>query len=251
VKVSLPRKRVILAFHRWLGVFSAVFLFSLALTGLALNHSQFLGLDKIMIGNGFVLGQYGMASGSDIHSYRIHESDTVSHLDGQLFLNGEALSGGGEPVGIHSGGGFSVIATSSELVFLTREGVFMERIGFSQLPFGRVEFIGVGDSGDPVLVTDSGQWLPNGDWIEFEPYQGAFTVIPMESASLDESIRQAILGDYQGNGISLYRVLLDLHSGRLFGWGGRTLMDLTAVAILLLLSSGVAGWLRKSAWGRH
>lgn len=251
MKFSLPRKRVILAFHRWLGVFSALFLFLLALTGLALNHAERLGLDDVTISSPIILSRYGMSSGGEIRSWRIHDSATVSHLGGQLFYEGEQLSSGGPPVGIYSMDPVSVIATAEGLVLLTSRGELIEKIEIGELPFGEITLTGKDPDGNLVIVTNDGQWKPDEDWLEYHPYQGGFSVDPQQPVDTDKELRKRILQQYQGEGLSLYRVLLDLHSGRLFGWGGRTLMDLTAVAILLLLSSGIAGWLRKSAWGRR
>jgi uncharacterized iron-regulated membrane protein len=88
--------------------------------------------------------------------------------------------------------------------------------------------------------------LPDADWINFQEYSGAYQVEPLAAIALPTEELDALLTAFQGAGVPLYRVLLDLHSGRLFGWGGRTLMDLSALAILLLISSGISGWLRKS-----
>jgi hypothetical protein len=241
----------LLALHRWLGVISAVFLVSLSLTGLALNHTERLGLNNIRIQNGLILSRYGMASSADILSFRIHGFATLSHLDGELFYNSQPLVSGGAPVGLYEGGEFSVVATIDALIFLSRDGQLIERVETLQLPFDLIQFIASGPAGESLLVTDAGQWEADPDWIDFEPYSGGFSVEPLTLVKLDEAVRDAILEQHQGNGLTLYRVLLDLHSGRLLGWGGRTVMDLTAVALLLLVSSGIGGWLRKSAWGRH
>jgi hypothetical protein len=250
VRLRLPRKRTLLAFHRWLGFISVIFLFVLALTGLALNHSERLGLHSVTVRSSMLLGRYGMASGADITSYRIHETDTISHLDGRLYYNGAHLVDGGPPVGIYQGGqDFSVVVLPEQLVYLTGEGEFIERIEASQLPWERVLFLARDAAGDPVLAGADKRWKADAEWLEFIPHAGAFEVSPLEPDVADGAVEAAILAAHQGEGLSLYRILLDLHSGRLFGWGGRTVMDLTAVAILLLVSSGIAGWLRKSRWG--
>jgi hypothetical protein len=251
VKLHLPRKRTILAFHRWLGVFSAMFLFLLAMTGLALNHTERLGLNKVTINNGLILARYGMASASEMAGYRIHDTTTLVHFQGRLYHEAAFLAEADFPVGLHEGEGFSIIAVADALIYLTPEGELIEQVGILSLPFGRIDFMGTAADGQAVLVTDEGPLRPDADWLEFSSHEGAFTVVPLQAAEVGDDLRKTILAGHQGSGPTLYRVLLDLHSGRLFGWGGRTLMDLTAVAILLLLSSGVAGWLRRSTWGRR
>jgi len=246
MSLKLPRKRVILALHRWLGLFATLFLLSLSLTGLALNHTEALKLDRIAIHSRFILGRYGMASGSDIKTFRIHKNNTITHLNGQLFYNGDPLASGHTPIGIIEGNPITVVATDDQLLYLTSEGELVENISSSQLPWSELSATGNSPGGAPVLVAVDGNWSPDADWIEFTPYSGPYSVAPLTAIELDDEATAALLEAFQGGGVSLYRVLLDLHTGRLFGWSGRTTMDLTAVAILLLITSGIGGWLRKS-----
>lgn len=229
-----------------MGFASALFLIVLSITGLALNHTERLGLDSIQIHNSWLLSKYGMAGADHIQSYRIHETDTLSYLDGQLFYNNTLLINAGKPVTILEGNPITVIATSNQLIYLTPGGDMIEKIDHTQLPYTTLNAVGQSIDQSPVLVTDNGNWTPDKDWLEFKPYQESYTVEPFERIQLQQSEINAILQAFQGSGVSLYRVLLDLHSGRLFGWGGRTLMDLSAIAILLLVASGISGKLRKS-----
>ena len=244
--MNLPRKRVIVAWHRWMGLLSALFLVVLSITGLALNHTERLGLNQIQVRNGWILSKYGMEGGNAISGYRIHEENTLAHLDGQLFYNGDSLASSEAPIGIIEGDPITVIASATQLIYLSAEGELIEAVNTSHLPFSIITAIGKSNQAPAVLVTAEGNWSPDANWLEFTAYEGAYSVEPLATTELSPSETDAILDTFQGGGVSLYRVLLDLHAGRLFGWGGRTLMDLTAIAILLLVTSGIGGWLRKS-----
>lgn len=246
MKLKLPRKRTILALHRWLGLGAALFLVSLSLTGLALNHTESLKLDQIQLRNGLILERYGMANGNDIAAYRIHQSHTLAHLDGTLFYDGRSLGSAEQPLGIFEDAQLTAVATPLQLIYLSAAGEVIETLSAAQLPYDQLQAMGHSESGRPVLVADNGRWTPDADWIELQAYSGSYRVDPLLTTELSPEQSAAILEAFQGGGVSLYRVLLDLHSGRLFGWGGRTAMDLSALAILLLVSSGIAGWLRKS-----
>ena len=246
MSLQLPRKRTILAWHRWLGIASALFLLSLSITGLALNHTEFLKLDQVQIKSSILLNRYGMASGKSIDAYRIHQSDTLAHLNGQLFYNNTPLASAGRPLGIIEGDPISVVATETQLIYLTTDGELVESIDSSQLPYTTLNAVGTTIDGRPLLISAEGNWTPDADWLEFDPYQASYNVAPLATIPLDKATTDALLDSFQGSGVSLYRVLLDLHSGRLFGWGGRTLMDLSAIAIIILITSGIGGWLRKS-----
>jgi hypothetical protein len=229
-----------------MGLISALFLVVLSITGLALNHTERLGMDEIQIRNSFILSRYGMAGGSEIAAYRIQESNTLAHLDGQLFYNSEPLTSAEAPLGIVEGTQITVVATALQLIYLTPSGEIIEKLGHSQLPYQELTAVGQTTDQRPVLIAQEGSWTPDADWLEFDSYQASYKVTPLEEIELSPIQTDAILEAFQGGGVSLYRVMLDLHAGRLFGWGGRTLMDLTAVAILLLVTSGIGGWLRKS-----
>ena len=249
MKLGLPRKRTILLIHRWLGILSAIFLLVLALTGLALNHSARLGLNRITIGNPLLLSLYGMAPESPLRSWRIQESDTLSFHEGVYLFNGWELGPSGPLVGILSGGGLAVVVAEDARLYLTPDGELVELLPVIGLPFDRISAAGRDASGNPVLSADNGLWQPDADWLEFSPHEAEFEPVSPGEIGAAPEIRKAVLAAYRGEGLTLYRVLLDLHSGRLFGWGGRTVMDLTALAIILLVSSGIGGWLRKSSWG--
>lgn len=251
MSLQLPRKRTILALHRWLGLASALFLLSLSITGLALNHTEFLKLDQVQIKSSFILDRYGMASGKSIQAYRINESDTLAHLDGQLFYNGTPLANGSQPLGIITGDPISVVATDTQLIYLTTAGELIEIVDSSRLPYSILTAIGTTIDGRPLLISADGNYVPDADWLEFDRYQAAYNVAPLETIPYSEKDSHTLLKSFQGGGMSLYRVLLDLHSGRLFGWGGRTAMDLSAVAIIILITSGIGGWLRKSRRPRN
>lgn len=47
-----------------------------------------------------------------------------------------------------------------------------------------------------------------------------------------------------GRWLSLERILLDVHSGRIFGHYGPWLMDGAALMLLILAATGIIGWLR-------
>ena len=71
-------------------------------------------------------------------------------------------------------------------------------------------------------------------------------VIWAEKSALPETLRASIAQDYQGEGITLERLVLDVHSGRIAGLVGVYVMDAVAIGMLLLVMSGAAlGWLRR------
>jgi hypothetical protein len=239
-------RRKILALHRWLGLLSALFLVVVSITGLALNHTERLGLDKIRIQNAWLLKCYGMQNASNIQAYRIHKTDTLAHLDGQLYYNATNLGMSSSPLALFQAEQLTAIVAAKSLTLITPTGELIEQIKANRLPYASLLAAGKNQVGKVVLAADNGLWLPDANWLQFTAYTGAYIVNPLAKLQLTANQTDKLLALHQGKGPSLYRTLLDLHSGRLFGWGGRTLMDLTAIAVLFLITSGLTSWFRKS-----
>jgi len=244
--LKFPRKRWIIAFHKWVGITSAVFLVILAVTGLALNHTERLALDEISVTNKWILNQYGMEGSTSLQSFQVNEDFSASTIGNEIFLNERWIYTGGPIIGTYDAGFLMAIVSETALLQFTPSGELIETVKTRDLPFDKFLGIGISEKSSPVFITDQGLFTLDSDWIQFTTFQGNFRTLSLVKTKLPDVQQQLILESYQGGSLSLYRVILDLHSGRLFGWGGRTLMDLSAIAMLLLVSSGVAGMLRKS-----
>ena len=88
------------------------------------------------------------------------------------------------------------------------------------------------------LNLDSAQWTRVNEsqsrtWLALQP--------------LPEPLENALLEQYRGSDLNWERVLLDLHSGRLFGVIGNWLMDFVAICILVLAASGLRLWWARPA----
>ena len=93
--------------------------------------------------------------------------------------------------------------------------------------------------------------------IAFDPRSFMFSAMSVEGvawaapALAPPIIQRSLLDQYRGSGLSWERLLLDLHSGRLFGSIGVYIMDLAAIALLLIALSGVWVWVSKPGrWKR-
>ncbi|MCF6197553.1 MAG: hypothetical protein L3J50_12730, partial [Emcibacter sp.] len=54
-----------------------------------------------------------------------------------------------------------------------------------------------------------------------------------------EQITEKVMLDFQGQGISLSRLILDIHSGHILGSWGPYLMDLAAISLIFLGLTGL------------
>lgn len=223
--------------HQRLGITFSVVIVAVVLTGIALNHTGGLRLDERRITNAWVLDWYGMNPEGEPIAF---EADGWAlQWDEQLYWDGQPVEAEtGQLVGAVALLDIRVIATTDALFLLTPTGELIERMDAVDLPPGSVKQIG-NLNGNVMLTSTEGKFLSDPDVGEWDRYQLAADVHWSEAEPVPATEREAALQSYRGQGVSLYRVLLDLHSGRLFGSIGVWVVDAAAVAILFLTLTGV------------
>ena len=185
------------------------FVLFLSLTGITLNHSTDLGLDRKYVTWNWLLDAYGMA---------LPES-----YAGMVTIDPLVVVGDGRRV--------HVLLSSGELV----ESIDL----VSQLP-GRIERVGLAD-GRAILQSGGGLLRSDADLTEFAEWTDgdAAEVSWSRAAAVDTPGLEALEAAWRGSGLTIERVLLDLHSGRLFSLPGRLLLDIVGIGLILLSISGL------------
>lgn len=194
--------------HRWVGLSLIVFILFLATSGIALNHSGGLELDRRYVGWSWLLDAYGM--------------EKPAPYAGMVVL---------APL--------VVVADDYRVHVLLESGELVESIDLAATIPGVIER--VGRSGDRAIV-QSGEKLFRGDEAvtRFEAWDAdASSEIAWSTTVLpDTAGLEALDAAWRGRGVTVERLLLDLHSGRILGRAGPLLMDLIAVFLIVLSLSG-------------
>ena len=231
-----------------LGLAAMVFFLLLAVTGVVLNHSTELGLDNRYVHASWVARWYGISAEAPRHTFRAGVHDLIA-ANGRWALDGR-ISGDKfpEPIGLVELPDMVVVAGSTSLYLYGKDGALIDRLERSALPAVPVQAIGAGAS-QLVLRTASGTFESSNalSW-QRAPRDGIAWSSPAD-LSVDERERYARLLE---PGVSVERILLDLHSGRFGGRYGPLLVDLLAVFLGVLSLSGA--WLffkRKHRRERH
>jgi hypothetical protein len=226
--------------HRWLGVSVVVFVLFLAISGMTLNHASDMGLDRRYVSWSWLLDAYGIQAPQPSASYAAagHRSTLLGE---RLFLDGHDT---GQRVSTLTG--FVVVdplvvATAEQAahIFMTG-GELVEMIDLqSSLP-GPVEQLG--RLGDRAVIRSNGQlFRSDADIAGFELWDaGDPGDIEWSVATPPDAAELAKLdAAWRGRGLPVERVLLDLHSGRVFGMPGVLLMDFFALCMIVLGVSGL------------
>lgn len=235
--------RALHVWHRRAGVIAALVLAVVAVTGFALNHTETLRLDERVVRNRVVLALYGTEAAPAPVAFAV-DGRAVALLGDRLFLDErEVARAAGPLLGAVTHGGGYVVAVPGELLFLTADGALLERLGGAEgVPAG-IRALGVTTDGRLAVRAAHGDYISDLvtlEWTEVARADARWA----QPAPLPEPRRAALAAAYRGEGMSLERVLLDLHSGRIFGRWGVYVVDAAAIAALLLAGTGL--WM----WGR-
>lgn len=230
--------------HRSLGAGAAAFVIFMVLSGLAINHSTGLGLDQHHVSQPFLLRWYGLKGPDQIRSFPVGDN-WVSLAGSQLYFNDRAISSITGGVGAVWGGDILVVAGDEELLLLDPDGNLVERIPWGSIGEAPIKSIGLLKDESVIVRTEHHTWVADAQLLNWQQAGDAPTTPLWSSASpAPEPLQETITHQYRGDGLSLERVLLDFHSGRIFGFIGVIVYDLLALAVGFLAISGLIFWLR-------
>lgn len=223
--------------HRVLGITSTSVVIVTVLTGLALNHGDALDLPHRHPHNALVDKLYRQSAAHLPAGYATSRG-WVTQLGAQVYLDGQVLAEHDAPlVGALVVKNALLIAYSDGLVQYDGTGQVVETYGaLDGLPLPYTQF--GRDTKALVVATASGP-------LHFDIEQGAVSVVAKEAmiewtrpAAQPAALVASLVDAYRGSGVSYERVLLDLHSGRMFGRIGEFVVDAAAMCLLTLALSG-------------
>ncbi len=225
--------------HRFAGLFGLALFAGLALTGILLNHSDRLGLAHRHVQQPWLLQLYGIQLSSIHQGFRASDHWLVE-ADHQWYLDRQALEGGAALIGAVAVQGMILAATPDQLRLFLPDGTLVEQF---EAPMQPLQKIGITPAGQAVVRDTSGDWIADEGLTDWQAYAGnaVWSHLQPLPAELAEDLNE----HHHGLGPTWERVLLDLHSGRLFGAYGWFLSDLAALLILVLVASGLWSFRRK------
>lgn len=236
------RGSALLRWHRRIGLVAAALVVILALSGVALNHTTALGLDRQAVTAPWLLDWLGAESKAEMHGYKVGQHQ-VTVLEDRVFFDGAMIAQRLDGiVGAVETANAIAVAGRTEILLLAENGDLIERIsalptpitGIGVTPDGR---LAVAIAPDLVFTADASllQWQQVRD-----------SRIDWTTTSLiPDAIGKQVLQAYGGADVSMERIILEVHSGRIFGSYGPWLMDGAAILLLLLAVTGMIGWSRS------
>lgn len=220
--------------HRRSGVAAALIIVLVTLTGIALNHTGLLKLDRNYPQAGWLLWPYDSAL---VAPEGLLLDGQWWWADGQqLHRNREALYPCHQLLGGASTGTEHLLQCDGQWLWLDASGQLLDSLDPGL--FGLTMSARLAASPEGFQIYSANQWQQ----LDLDMYQ----LVAMDDAQTPASLELAALPDElspaRNQTISWQRVVLDMHSGRWFGPLGPWIVDLAALALLFLACSGFWIW---------
>lgn len=232
--------RFIRRWHARLGLTAALFFIVLVVTGVALNHTERLGLAHSQVRSEALNNWYGLPPPRILAVYP--DAGFVATPEAWLYQGRRLAEGGGAVIGAVALPDMLAVATAQSLYLYTRSGERVDTLRGVALP--QLPLAVLGRSGNAiVLKTAGGMFISeNGlGWrsIPHENVNWSHGRAP-DAQQIEQISRQFTPT------LPLERIMLDLHSGRLLGAYGPYFMDIAALFLLILSLSGI--WIQWRSW---
>lgn len=227
--------------HARCGVLVSIFFLTLAVTGVALNHTEALNLARTQVSASWLMRWYGIKAEPAPQGYLFEQGYFAGNAQ-HWIMDGKPLPVVPEPaIGAVEAGGVRYLATASALYLYQPDGTLIEKLTAAALPDAPIGRIGAAQ-GSVLIDTPHGIYASE-DGLDWRP-AGAQAAVWSFPQALPVRV-QARVAHLFSPSLPLERVLLDLHSGRIFGRYGPLLMDLAALMLMVLSLSGVWIYLRS------
>lgn len=238
--------RIIRRWHAKIGVTAMLYLLFLVFSGWALNHGEGLKLDKQEVTTPWLMRWYGIKAVAPSQGYALGNSHFA--WNGEKWALGSRLlsAPGGQPTGAVNSEGISYIATSHTLYLFQEDGQLLDKLESQSLPDSPI--MALGKAGNGIVLKSPSATFVTTDGVSWN--RGTATGVTWSSPLIlpDEARKQ--LAETLAQGLSLQRILLDIHSGRIFGRYGPYVVDLLGLALLTLGMSGLWIYWRSVRQGR-
>jgi len=241
MKNKLKILKKILRLHIYVGLGISLLLIHLSITGIFLNHTDDLELNKTYISSKWILNLYGLNVPRPSKIFTIQQ-DNFSQFDTEVFLNNKPIFlFDSELIGVIKNRENFIIAAQDELFIVNQSGALIDKqkiLSFTIKSIGKYK--------EKIVIKDeqlnkwvgksiSAKWAPiikdNINWSK------PGTMTPLNKKEIKQY--------FVGNGISLEQIILDFHSGAIFKKEGKIFFDLVSLLLIFLSVSGIWLWLIK------
>ncbi|MEA3505421.1 MAG: PepSY domain-containing protein [Bacteroidota bacterium] len=219
-------------YHKWLGILSTLFIILFSLSGIVLNHREFfsnIDVDRNILAEDYQYNNWKNASVKGTE--KINNDSILIYGNIGIWLTDSTFSdfknfNNGFPDGIDNKKVCKIFKNSTGHLFagslfgLYQYNADKNRWNKIELPIHEKRIVDIAQKQDTLLILSRSHLLKSVD-------NKNFTVIPLPQP------------ENYNNQISLFKTLMNIHSGKIFGMPGRLFVDLLGLILIFLSIGGI------------
>jgi hypothetical protein len=230
--------------HRYAGLFAALFVIFITITGMALNHTDDLTLKKKHLNVNVLLDLYNVQTPSNVTRFNTTQH-SITQADDMLFIGTDnTVAIAGSLIGAVDFQSFSVIALTHTIMLVDSDNQIIETLSEVDGVPARIRKLGIDAQQGVSLLADDIVYQLN-DAFVFHPTSSNKPISWSQHTPLSSSDISHINAQYRASIISIETLMLDIHSGRFLGSYGTLFFDFVGIILLFLAFSGIIIWLRQ------
>lgn len=242
LNINKRSNKFLRTWHYGIGAAFAGIFIVLAGSGLAINHAHDFALDTKPVKATWLNRYYGLQSSDQLKAY--HSAAVWFSQSGKnLFINEQSLGPcQGSLVGATVVEGLAYLLCERELIIATEKGEVIETLSGFEESFDRL-----GKTQTQLLARGAQSqsiYQFNDDFAQWQKQSSTTKPEFIQARELPASLADSLAAQTPSS-LTWERVMLDLHSGRIFGRIGIWLIDLAAIALLFSSVSGLWLWMKK------
>lgn len=229
--------RTLYKLHRKIGLFVALFWVFLIVTGLLLNHTNMFQLSEYKISNKLIWSLYNLkpntiTRGGKIQKKWLYEDGNHLYVNEEII---QTLDDNEHFILAIEQQGLNIVVSDKRLFLF--DSAF-EKIDDLAFPSQASDIFMIDQR--IVAETQEGVFLADADYAKWEMFTADEKRLERLEPFVLSDAEKKELSQYQKiEGITTEQLILDIHSGRLFGKYGVLLVDLIALISLVLIITGI------------
>lgn len=239
-KISSSKALFLLTWHRRFGAIAILIIIALCVSGILINHSQTLRFNQQPVYSASIASLYGLPWERVEKGYQVGQQ-WLTQVNNQLYLDVLPI---GTCQNLNSAIQYQediAVLCQDALLLYTQEGELIERLSGLNAEHALMAVLN-----ETLYVQKGDKYFRfSEDIVDWQEAQSLSGIQWINEQSLPGSLAKALQKQVSVKGITWEQVLLDFHSGRLFGAVGVWVVDITSVLMLLLAISGMITYIRR------
>ena len=229
--------------HKYLGFTFSIFILHLTVTGILLTYPKTFNIEETYVSNFFILKKYNMETHREVYGLS-NEEDEVVIIRNNIYVNRQFVDKFSDEI-------INVLyqKKKNKIIILSKNTIgiyFFENIDgaleikdiISLENTKKIRDLGLNLSGDIIFLKNDSEYFNLNDNYLLELVNEKNKNIKWSNISkIDKDLAKYYLNIHQGKGVSLTRVLTELHNGKFFGSIFTLILFFSSLSLIFLTLS--------------